>query len=93
MVVSIVVDNCYLLDYNALKKIHQMLILVNLLRFYLNQRLFFVLPNNFIVSGDKNCSLYPVFTLKTIMFLILLGYICKEEFSVKKSRFLMINSK
>ena len=34
---------------------------------------FFVLPNNLIVSGDNNSCLYPVFTLKAILLLILLG--------------------
>ena len=33
---------------------------------------FFVLPNNFIVSGDNNSNLWPVFILKAILFLILL---------------------
>ena len=34
---------------------------------------FFVLPNSFVVSDDNNSNLYPVFTLKTILFLILFG--------------------
>ena len=67
------VDNCYLLDYNALKQVQQILILVHLLHLYLDQHFFFVLPNRLIVSEDNNSNLYPVFTLKTILFLILLG--------------------
>ena len=38
------VDNCYLLNYNELKQL--------------------VLPNSFIVSGDNNSNLHPVFILK-----------------------------
>ena len=33
----------------------------------------FLVPNNFIVSEGNSSNLYPVFTLKTILFLILLG--------------------
>ena len=51
------VDNCYLLDYNALKQPQQILVLVHLLYLYLDQHLFFVLPNSFNVSGDNNSSL------------------------------------
>ena len=65
----------------------------NFLHFYLYQQLFFVLPNNFIVSGVDNSSLQPFFILKTILFFILFGYICTEEFLDKVSCFLMVNSK
>ena len=65
-------DNCYLLDYNALKQLPQIPILVHLLRLYLDQH-FFVFPNSFFASGDNNFNLHPVFILKTILFLILFG--------------------
>ena len=54
---------------------------------------FFVLPNNLIVSGVKTSSLYSVFILKTILFLILFKYTWTGGFSVKVPCFLMINSK
>ena len=92
IILSIFVDNCYLLDCNKLKHLQQILIVVHLLHLYLDQHLFFVLPNSFIVSGD-NSNLYPVFILKTILFLILLGWICTGGFSVKVSCFLIINWK
>ena len=67
------VDNCYSLGYNALKHFQQILVLVRLLHIYLDQPLFFVLPNSFIVSEDNNSNLYPSFTFKKILFLILFG--------------------
>ena len=64
------VNNCYGLKFSALKKLHQILILEYFYHLYLLQ-LYFALPNNFIVSGDNNSHLKPVFLLKTILFLIL----------------------
>ena len=49
------------------------LILTHLLHLYLGQHLFFVLPNSIIVSKDNNSNVYPVFILKTVLFLILSG--------------------
>ena len=37
------VGNCYLLDYNALKQLQQILILVHLLHLYLDQHFFFLI--------------------------------------------------
>ena len=54
-----------LINCNALKKVQQILILAHHVHLHLDQHLFF--------SEDNNSSLYPVFTLKTILFLILLG--------------------
>ena len=50
------VDNHFGLNYNVLKQLQQILILVQFLHFYLYQRLFFVLPNNLIVSGVNNSN-------------------------------------
>ena len=50
-------DNCYWLNYNALKQLQHTLILVHLLHLYLDQHFFFVLPNNSVVSGDNNSNL------------------------------------
>ena len=77
-------DNCYWLDYNALKRLQQILILVHLLYIYLYQNLF-LYP--LIVSGYNNSNLYPAFILKTILLLILLGWICMGRFSAKVSCF------
>ena len=67
MIILMLVDNCYLVDYNALKQLQPILILVHLIHLYIDQHLF-VLQTSLIVSGDKNSSLYPVFTLKTSLF-------------------------
>ena len=56
------VDNCYWLNYNAAQQLQQILILARPLHLhlYLDQD-FFVLPNNFCVSGYHNSNLKPVF--------------------------------
>ena len=68
IILSMFVDNCYLLNYNEVKQLQQILILVHLLHFYLDQHFSFVLLDSFIVSGDNNSNLYPVFIVKTIVF-------------------------
>ena len=50
-------DNCYWLNYKVLKQLQQILILVHIYHLYLDQHLYFVVPNNFIVSGDKSSNL------------------------------------
>ena len=67
IILSMFVDNCSLLNYNEVKQLQQILILVHLLHFYLDQHFSFVLLDSFIVSGDNNSNLYPVFIVKTIV--------------------------
>ena len=65
-------DNCYCVNYNVLKQLQEILILAYPLHLYLDQHLFFVLPNNIIISRDNNSNLWLVFILKKkILFLIL----------------------
>ena len=66
------VDNCYLLDYNAIKQLQEILILAHFIHLYIDQHLI-LLPNSFIISEDNTSSLHPVFTLKRILLSILLG--------------------
>ena len=66
------VDTDYLLNHIGLKLL---LLLQDLLRFFyflFCLLTFFVLPNNFIVPGVSNSSLYPSFILNTNLLLILL---------------------
>ena len=51
------VDNSYLLNYNALKHLQQILNLAHFLHLCPDQCLFFELHNNLIVSGDNNSNL------------------------------------
>ena len=53
---------------------------------------FFVLPNNFVVSGVCNSSFYPSFILNTSLLLILLMETWIGGIAVNVSYFLMINS-
>ena len=65
------VDNCYWLDYSALKKTSRDSNFGTSYWFLFWSTSLFVLSNSFIVFGDNTSSLYPVFVLKKIMFLIL----------------------
>ena len=51
------VDNCCLLNYSVLKQLQKILIVTDSLCLYCDQHHFFELPNNFIVSYDKNSNL------------------------------------
>ena len=44
--------------------------------------IYFVLPNNFLVSGFRNSSLYPSFIIKTNLLLILLMQTWNRGFAV-----------
>ena len=51
------VDNHFRLNYNVLKQLQQILILVHFHYFLSESTSFFVLPNNLIVSGVSNSNL------------------------------------
>ena len=49
---------------------------------FFNLLIYFVLPNNFLVSGFRNSSLYPSFIIKTNLLLILLMQTWNRGFAV-----------
>ena len=65
------VDIDYLLNYFKLKLL-QVIQDSRFLHFLFNLLIFFVLPNNFIVSGVCSSSLYPSFVLNSNLLLIIL---------------------
>ena len=62
----------YLLNYFKLKLLQLIQDLVRFLHFLFYLLIFFVLPNNFIVSGVCSSSLYPSFVLNSNLLLIIL---------------------
>ena len=52
-----IADNCYWLNYNALKRLQQILVFGTSSPSLPLSTSFFVLPDIFVVSGDSNSSL------------------------------------